>query len=222
MSIASPTLDATIQTAVQEELEWTPEVDAAGIGVAVDDGVVSLSGEVDNYAEQLAATRAALRVRGVTAVVDDMTVHPRTEWPRTETDIGKEVKRALNWASEVPDTVQAEIEGHHVTLRGTVNWDYQRQAARRAVQYLRGVFRVSDAITLTERPSAADAEARIKDALTRNAQVDAQAIEVTVSGTRVTLTGTVASWAEKHQAGHAAWASPHVTEVDNRIVVRAY
>lgn len=221
MSTLSPTRDATVQTAVQDELEWTPEVKPAEIGVAVNDGVVSLSGEVDNYAEKLAATKAALRVRGVTAVVDGLSVHPKTEWPRTDTDIGKEVKRALRWASDVPPTVQAEIEGHHVTLRGSVNWEYQREAARRAVQYLRGVFMVTDAITLTERPSAADAVARIKSALIRNAEVDAEEIEVSVSGTKVVLTGTVTSWAEKHQAGQAAWASPHVTEVDNRIVVRA-
>lgn len=223
MSIAPPVRsDQDIQTAVQDELEWTPDVDAAGIGVAVEDGAVSLSGEVDDYSERLAAKRAALRVRGVTAVVDDLIVHPKSGWPVTETDIAKEVERALKWASNLPDTVKASIKDHSVTLTGQVSWDFQRQAAKRAVQYLRGVYSVDNMITLTARPSAVDAEERIKNALTRNAQLDAKTIDATVSGNKVTLTGTVRSWAEKQQAGQAAWASPHVTDVNNRIVVRAY
>ena len=223
MSIATPARsDKDLQTAVQDELEWTPDVDAAGIGVAVEAGAVSLSGEVDDYSERLAAKRAALRVRGVTAVVDDLVVHPKSGWTVTETDIAKEVHRALKWASNVPETVKAEIKDHAVTLVGQVNWDFQREAARRAVQFLRGVYSVNNMITLTARPSAADAEQRIKNALTRNAQLDAKTIDATVSGNKVTLTGTVRSWAEKQQASRAAWASPHVTDVDNHIIVRAY
>lgn len=214
--------DLDIQTAVQAELDWTPDVDSAGIGVAVEDRTVTLSGEVDDYSERLAAKRAALRVVGVTAVVDDLTVHPKSGWTVTETDIAKEVQRALTWASNVPDTVKAEIKDHAVTLTGEVAWDYQRQAAKRAVQNLRGVYTVNNMITLTARPSAIDAEQRIKNALTRNAQLDAKTIDATVSGNKVTLTGTVRSWAEKKQAGQAAWASPHVTDVDNRIEVRPY
>jgi osmotically-inducible protein OsmY len=221
MSIATPVRsDQDIQTAVQEELEWTPDVDAAGIGVAVEAGAVSLSGEVDNHAELMAAKRAALRVHGVNAVVDDLVVHPKSSWSVTETDIAKEVERALTWSSNVPDTVKAEIKDHAVTLTGEVNWDFQRQAAKRAVQYLRGVYTVESRITLTARPSSADAEERIKNALTRNAQIDANTIDAKVSGNKVTLTGTVRSWAEKQQADHAAWASPHVTDVENHIIVR--
>lgn len=214
--------DHDIQTAVQDELEWTPDVDAAGIGVAVEAGTVSLSGEVDSYAEQVAAARAALRVRGVTAVVDNLAVHPKNGWSVTETDIAKEVQRALKWASTVPDTVKAKIKEHAVILTGQASWDFQRRAAKRAVQYLSGVYSVDNRITLTARPSADDTEERIKKALTRNAQLDANTIDATVSGNRVILTGTVRSWAEKQQAGQAAWASPHVTDVDNRIVVRAH
>lgn len=220
MSIATPArTDHDIQIAVQDELEWTPDVDDAGIGVAIEAGTVSLSGEVDSYAEQIAATRAALRVRGVTAVVDNLIVHPKNGWSVTETDIAKEVQRALKWASNVPDTVKAEIKEHTVILTGQVSWNFQRQAAKRAVQYLHGVFTVDNRITLSARPSGRDTEERIKNALTRNAQLDANTINATVSGNRVTLTGTVRSWAEKQQAGQTAWGSPHVTDVDNRIVV---
>lgn len=223
MSIATQVRsDQDIQTAVHEELEWTPDVDAASIGVAVEDGAVSLSGEVDNYSERIAAKQAALRVRGVTAVVDDIVVHPKSGWTVTETDIAKEVERALKWASNVPDTVKASIKDHIVTLTGQVRWNFQREAATRAVRYLRGVYSVNNLITLTARASAADAEELIKNALTRNAQLDAKTINASVSGNKVTLTGTVRSWAEKKQAGNAAWASPHVTAVDNRILVQAY
>lgn len=214
--------DLDVQSSVSDELEWTPDVDAAGIGVAVEDGTVTLSGEVDNYAERVAAKRAALRVRGVRTVVDNLTVHPKAAWPVTETDIAKEVERALKAASNVPGTVKAEINGHNVTLVGEAEWNFQRQAAKRAVQYLRGVSTVSNMITLISRPSAADTQERITKALTRNAQLDANTIHVTVVGGKVTLTGTVKSWAERTQAGNAAWASPHVTDVDNKILVRAY
>lgn len=214
--------DRDIQTSVQNELEWTPDVDAAGIGVAVEDGTVSLSGEVDSYAERLAAKRAALRVRGVNTVVDNLIVHPDSTSKVTDTDIAKEIEHALTWATNVPDSVKAEVKGHNVTLTGQVNWDFQRQAAKRAVQFLRGVNSVNNMITLNARPSAEDTEERIKNALIRNAQLDANAIDVTVSGNKVILTGKVRSWAEKQQAGNAAWASPHVTDVDNRIFVRAF
>lgn len=214
--------DFDIQTLVIEELEWTPDVDAAGIGVSVEDGAVTLSGEVDNYAERLATKRAALRTRGVRAVVDNLTVHPKNSGTVTETDIGKEVERALRAAVNVPDSVKAEVEGHSVTLSGEVNWDYQRSAAKRAVQYLRGVYTVTNMIRLKARPSATDTEERIKNALVRNAQIDAKTIDVKTNGGRVTLTGIVKSWAERRQAGNAAWASPHVTDVDNQIVVRGY
>ena len=215
MSIATDS-DLQIQAAVQAELEWTPDVDAAGIGVAVEDGAVTLTGEVDNYAERLAAKHAALRLRGVRAVVDAMAAIA------TETDIAKEVERALRTAVNVPATVQATLDGHHVTLTGEVQWDFQRVAAKRAVQYLRGVYSVNNMITLTARPSAEDAEERIKKAITRNAQLDATSIEVSAKGNTVTLTGSVASWAERRQAERAAWASPHVTDVVNRIQVRPF
>jgi osmotically-inducible protein OsmY len=211
--------DSHVQSTVQDELEWIPDVNAAKIGIAVNDGAVSLSGEVASYSERVAAVRAALRVRGVNSVADDITVHPRASWPAAETDIAKEVERALASASNVPDTVKAEIEGHSVVLSGPVMWDYQRQAAKRAVQRLRGVLSVTDHIFLTARASAVDTAKRIRDALTRNALVDANDIDVTASGNLVTLAGIVRSWAEKEQAGRAAWASPNVTDVDNRIMV---
>jgi len=214
--------DEDLQRAVQQELEWTPDVDSAGIGVAVEDGTVALSGEVDSHPERLAARHAALRVRGVNAVIDHLGLPSSPDEHMADTAVAEEVEHALRAAADVPPGVKAVIEGGDVSLMGEVDWDYERRAAKRAVQHLKGVRTVNSMITLTARPSAADAEERIRGAIRRNALVDAHTIEVAVSGTTVMLTGTVRSWAEKNQAVEAAWASPHVTEVDNRIVVRPY
>ncbi|MBU4556969.1 MAG: BON domain-containing protein [Actinobacteria bacterium] len=223
MSIATPIRsDHDLQVAVQDELDWTPDVDAVEIGVSVNDGAVTLSGEVKDYSERLAATRATLRVRGVSTVVDNIAVHPTSRSLVSETDIAKEVEHALRWATNVPETVKAEIKDHLVILTGEVTWEFQREAAKRAVQYLRGVSSVDSRITLSARPSAADAEERIRNALTRNAQIDANHVHVSVAGNTVTLTGVVHSWAEKQQAGKAAWASPHATNVDNQLTVQTF
>lgn len=213
--------DLHVQAEVRDELEWSPEVDVARIGVAVDDGIVALSGEVDHYSQRTAATKAALRVRGVRAVVDDMTVHPVTDRPITEIDIAKEVRRALRSAVNVPDTVKAEIDGHIVRLRGVVEWAYQREAAEKTVQFLRGVYDVDNQVELGERPAAAGTDRRIRQAITRNAQLATAEVTVTVRGNTAILTGTVGSWAARRQAERAAWASAHVTDVDNRLEIRA-
>lgn len=214
--------DAALQDDVQSELDWAKDVDAARIGVAVTGGTVSLSGEVDTYAERLAAVRATLRVRGVRAVVDEITVHPTAPESLSEPDLAVRVAHALEVASDVPPGVQATIRGHDVILTGTAEWHHQRRAAERAVQYLRGVHAVDDRIVLSARPSAQDAAARIREALARNSQVDAQNIDVTVTDGTVVLTGTVSSAAEKRQAGYAAWSSPHVGDVRNDLVVSTY
>lgn len=217
----TPCTDRDVQSAVEAELRWTPEVDSAHIGVAVDDGVVVLSGEVATHAERDSATKAALRVRDVTAVVDDLTVHPNYGLYVSESDIAKEVEHALRSAGNVPDTVKAVIDGHAVTLTGEVHWDFQRRAADRAVQYLRGVYSLDNHIALSPRTPATDTADGIRNAIVRNAQLNADAITVSVADDRVTLSGTVRSWAERRQADLIAWSSPHVGEVYNHIVVRA-
>lgn len=221
MSVATVSHDHDIRTSVQDELEWSPDVAAAAIGVAVDGGVVTLSGEVPDLAGRLAAERSAFRVHGVSAVVDHLTLHTESTSRTTEVEIAKGVDHALEGASDVPDTVQAVVHDHRVTLSGAVQWDYERRAAKRTVQYLRGVLAVDNQITLVDRPSAADAGERIMHAITRNALIDANNVKVAIIGNQVTLTGHVRSAAERRQANLAAWSSPHVTEVDDRIVVRA-
>lgn len=221
MKTTEPLDDRDVQRAVSQELQWTPGLDDASIGVAVKDGAVALSGEVNSYSERPAVKHAALRVRGVSTVVDDIVVRPTHGMQITDTDVAREVDHALRANANVPITVKAVIDEGEVTLMGEVEWDHQRRSAKRAVQHLRGVRNVNSLITLSARPSAADAEERIRGAILRNAAVDANAVSVAIEGTRAILTGTVRSWPEKSQAADAAWASPHVTDVDNRIEVRA-
>ena len=213
--------DRDVQRAVSQELQWTPGLDDAAIGVAVTDGAVALSGEVNSYSERLTVKHAALRVRGVSTVVDDMIVRPMDGAQITDTDVAREVDHALHATVNVPNTVKAVIDDGEVTLMGEVEWDHQRRSAKRAVQHLRGVRNVNSLITLSARPSSEDATERIRGAILRNAAVDANAVSVAIDGTTAILTGIVRSWPEKSQAADAAWASPHVTYVDNRIEVRA-
>ncbi|MFE1644294.1 BON domain-containing protein [Microbacterium sp. P01] len=213
--------DEDQQAAIQEELKRATGVDFAGIGVAVENSTITLAGEVDTYAELLSAKRAALRVRGVSTIVDELRIHPEGSFSISETDVAKEVDQALKSTSAVPDTVTAEVVGHRVTLAGEVYGDVERDAAQQAVQHLRGVVSVDNRITRSARPSASDTEERIRNAIVRNAQLDANHVTVTAEEGTVLLHGRVRSWAEKDQAASAAWASPHVTHVDNRIVVRA-
>lgn len=220
MDTAKKHLDNTIQEAVRDELDWTPEVNAAHIGVSAVNGAITLSGEVDSYSERIAAKDAALRVEGVTAVADDVTVNHKGKG-KSDTDIAEAVANALAWTAVLtPGSVQAEVSNHVVVLSGTVDWNYQRQASRRAVEHLAGVGFVDSRIRLARRPTAADTAERIKNALIRNVEVDANSITVTTDGTEVLLGGSVRSWAEKKQAEQAAWASPNVTEVHNSIKIR--
>lgn len=221
MTASNPRLtqdDKAIREAVEEELDWTPEVNAAHIGVSVDGGRVMLSGQVDSIAEQTAATKAALRVNGVKAVEDDLAVR-RDPGSYADEDIQHSVDRILEWTSGVPSTVKATVNQRKVVLTGQADWNYQRVAAAKAVGRVFGVVSVDNRITLKRRPTADDTAERIKNAFVRNATLDANTITVSVSGSEVTLTGTVHSWAEKKQAGLAAWSSPNVTNVRNEITV---
>ena len=146
--------DAQLKDAIANELAWTPSVNSAHIGVAVDHGAVTLSGEVDSYPERRLAEKAALRVDGVTAVAEEVTV--RNTWgPANESDIAREASEALARAVDVPDSVKAVVRDHFITLSGSVPWYYQRQAAERAVRYLKGVAGVHNTVAVKPTVSAA-------------------------------------------------------------------
>jgi len=188
--------------------------------VLANDGEVTLSGDVASLPQRHAAKRAALRVWGVKSVADDMAVRdPGTSGP-TDAEIAEAAGQMLNWAVDVPaDTVKADVRDHTITLSGTVAWQYQREAAARAVTYLRGVTGVSNTIALTSTVPVSEVKTEIEAAILRNAQLDARKITVDVHGGDVTLHGTVRSWAERHQAEYVAWSASGVTGIKNHLIV---
>lgn len=220
---AGPTLrtDQDVQRAVLEELEWTPGLDIAGVGVAVNQGAVTLSGQVEDLPQRKAALKAVMRVRGVTAVADELEVRLPEGQGVSDTDIAEAVQRGFHDSVEVPhDAVHATVRDAVVTLSGIVRFEYERKAARRIAEHVRGVRAVDSRIELERRPSADDAEERVRNAIRRNAVVDAAHVSVHIDGTEAVLTGTVRSFAERSQAERAARTSPHLTSVRNLIEVR--
>jgi osmotically-inducible protein OsmY len=215
--------DADIQLDVLNELKWDARVQPNEVGVAVKEGVVALTGWVDSFTKKWAAERAALRVRGVKAVANDIEVRLATTAERTDADIAAAATRALKWDEFVPeDRIQVLVSKGWVTLQGEVEWQYQKAAAERAVRGLTAVRGVSNLIAVRPRlrPTPGELKSKIEQALVRNAETDAERISVTVEGDKVILSGTVRSWAERHEAERAAWSAPGVVSVANRITVR--
>jgi osmotically-inducible protein OsmY len=213
--------DTDIRSNVETELKWEPSVtNATAIGVAVDNGVATLSGHVASYVEKWAAERAAERVSGVTAIVNKLDVHIPSSYLRTDEEIAAAAANALRWNLSVPDgRVKVSVEAGWVTLDGDVDWQYQRDAAETAVRYLAGVKGVSDFVGIKAPVSQVVVSADIEAALERSAEIDAENVGVRVDGHTVTLTGTVKSYAERREAERAAWAAPGVYTVDDRISV---
>ncbi len=215
--MTTPRTDAELQDAVAKELEWAPNVNSTGIGVSVDGGAVTLSGEVDSYPERRRAEKAALRVRGVTAVAEEITV--RNLWGAvSDSDIAREATEALQRDIDVPhDSVKAVVLNHSITLSGPVHWEFQRKAADRAVRNLKGVAGLYNAITIEPAVSPSGVQQAISKAFVRTAQFDGKHVTVTADAGVVTLEGTVHSWSERQQANATAWSAPGVTGVTNRL-----
>ncbi len=215
--------DVAIQEDVLAELEWDPKVQVTEVGVTVEKGVVTLNGTVETAAEKMAAERAASRIAGVRAVANEIIVKRLGSGP-TDTDIAIAAAAALERNRAIPaGRIAIEVTGGgHVTLRGQVDWQFQRADATEAIRHLAGVRTVTNLITIQPqaRANAWEIQSDIERAFLRHAQLDAEQIQVQVDGGHVTLTGTARSFAERRVAEEAAWRAHGVTQVTNKIRVR--
>ncbi len=215
--------DTQLQQDVIQELEFEPSVNASGIGVTAKDGIVSLTGKVNTYAEKFAVVHAAERVSGVKAVTDETTVDLPSLHMRDDEDIARAAVNALEWDVRVPDSrIKVKVADGWVTLEGEVDFKYQDDAAHSAVRNLTGVKGVSDLITIKRpAPMAYKVKEEVESALKRAAEVDAGRIKVNVVDDKVVLRGRVSSWAERDEAERAAWSAPGVRSVEDHLVVAA-
>ncbi len=218
-------MDAELQRDVMNELKWEPTIHAAEIGVSVKDGMVTLSGDVDSYSKKWAIDRAVRRVSGVKAVTEEIKVTLPGSYKRTDEDIVKSVINVLKWNIWVPDDrVKVRVKDGWITLTGDVDWYYQKEHAENAVRHLIGVVGVSDSITIkptVPTVKAFEVKNGIEDALKRNARLllDAEKIQVEISGSKVILRGSVGSWADYEEAEYTAYCAPGVSEVENNLKV---
>ena len=215
--MATSVISSELQERVTNELVWDPQVTSSNIGVTSNDGVVTLSGFVSSYAERLAAEEAALRVRGARGVANDLTV--KLVGDRIDPDIAKDAVNALKFNLSIPSTVKIAVRNGHITLEGSCDWWFQRSAAEKAVAHLAGVVGVSNFIAVKPRVSAELVKDKIVAALRRSAIIDSKHINVFATGSKITLTGNVKSYAERREAERAAWAAPGVSDVVNDVIV---
>ena len=211
--------DTQLKQAVLDELAWEPSVNAAHIGVTAKDGVISLMGHVESFAERYAAESEAGRVKGVKAIAEEIEVKLPSLSKRGDDEIAAAAVNRLAWDSSIPkDAVKMKVQDGWLTLSGQVDWHYQKEAAEAELHRLMGVTGVSNQITVKTRPNVGDISEKIRHALHRS-WFDDDNIKVSAKGGMVELTGTVHTWADRQTAGLAAWAAPGATAVQNNIAV---
>jgi osmotically-inducible protein OsmY len=211
--------DQVIQATVSDELLFTPSV-GTHLAVEVQNGVVTLAGDIASVPERVAARKAAERVWGVKGVVDQMIVRSAGATGANDAEIARSATIILEWSIDVPvNSVVAEVHDHAITLTGAVMWDFQREAATRAVSYMRGITAVSNKIMLTEQPAVLVVKAGVEAAIRRNNPLDADAIAIDIDGHKLTLIGSVRSSTERRQAERVAWSVAGVTAVENKLII---
>ncbi len=215
--------DAQIKEDVLDELLWQPNIDETKIGVIVEDGVVTLTGILNSYTKKLEAEKAAKNVKGVKAVALDIEVKHGSDFKKTDKEIAKAVVDALTWNTSIPeDKIAIKVEDGWIYLSGELNWFYQKDAAKKAVENLLGVKGVVNSIEIKQAVQPSQIKEKITKAFERSAQVDANKVSVVVDGHTVTLRGTVHSLAEKDEAQKAAYLAPGVYSVKNELKVQYY
>jgi osmotically-inducible protein OsmY len=213
--------DLDLKDMILDALDFDPSIDAAEIGVTVESGVVTLHGHVRTYTEKTTAEQITMRVKGVRALAQEIEVRPIGVNPTADDEVARRILDTLRWNTAVPsDAIQVKVTKGWVTLTGTVEWNYHREAAERAIRGLSGVVGVSNAIVIAAKATPVDVRDRIEKALRRDAELQAAAIRVQVSDGTVTLEGDVHSLSERQIAERAAWAAPGVRRVEDRLQVR--
>ena len=212
--------DAQLKTDVANELQWDPSINSANVGVAVRDGIVTVNGHIDTYAEKYAIERAVQRVQGVKAVAVELDVKLAPDHKRSDSEIASAIESAFRWHALVPsERVRVKVEKGWVTLTGEVDWEYQRSSAEKAVRPLTGVIGVTNGVSIKPQSTPTNIANRIRDALARQAEREAKNIEVMLSGSAVTLRGKVHSWSERAAVQGAAWSAPGISQVVNELKV---
>jgi osmotically-inducible protein OsmY len=212
--------DLQIQKDVIEELRWEPFLNSSEIGVAVKNGIVTLSGQVDSYSKKLFAEKAAKKVAGVKAVAEDIQVGILPGSRKTDTEIAEAVLNALKWHSAIQDEkIKIKVENGNVKLEGEVEWEYQRSSIKSAIENITGVRSVINLVTVKPKITPSEIEQKIKAAFQRSATVDAGRITAEVFGSKVVLHGQVRSFAEKEDAEVAAWNAPGISNVESKLEI---
>lgn len=212
--------DAEILKDVQDELKWDAYLSSSEIGASVKNGIVTLTGIVDSYWKKLSAENAVKKISGVTAVVQKIEVRLSESGKKKDTDIAEAIQSAFRWSVLVPkDKIKVKVENGWVTLEGSVEWEFEKNAAQRAVEKLEGVTGVINNIRVSPKVTPREIREKIKSAFLRSATVDSDSITVEVDGGTVTLSGKVRSWAERKEAERQAWLAPGVVKVVNDIEI---
>lgn len=212
--------DLELRREILDELEFQPHIDAAAIGVAVENGVVCLTGHVRTYAEKIAAERAVKRVKGVHAVAEEIEVRIPGDADVADDVIASRCLDVIHWYVAIPeDQIQVKVQQGWITLEGEVEWQYQKEGAENAVCKLAGVVGINNLLIVRPKVSPEDIKSRIENAMARNAELDTSHIRVTVEGKTVKLEGRVHLWRERKAVEHAAWSVPGVMHVENHILI---
>ena len=212
--------DTDIRNDVQNELQWDPSVEARGISVNVQEGIVTLFGQVPHFVDKYSAEKIVKRVSGVRAIANDIAVDIPVPGKRTDTDIAIAAANALKWNASLRECdINAVVSDGCISLSGHVAYGYQANVAEAAVRYLLGVTAILNNLTIKASVKMVDVKQKIEDAFQRQARLDAKDIDVGLNDSKVTLKGFVSSWREKDDAARAAWAAPGVCKVENQLLV---